>query len=388
MFSQDFIQLMDKIHKERYNVYSINIKAERQNNGFSTKATVTLEKGGNQISIESQSFDFIQYAMELRRSADIYGDVKFTRIKDSNKYYEDVRHLLDLDQRKVHNAWEDIRSGKFVFNYQPTKLVQEFLSNNRNVKKSKYLPLKKDYHYILALSLTEARKFLDLQNKLIQDKPNIQDLVKVGEEITKSFRTTGNALTDFQFYQSFISFDTEDLYKRIIQQTTVIEDTVQELIRREALPSNIAIPKIIDMYSRCLELSAPILNIIRIGLEIKNGIPSPVKNYSLTRNISSLTRDQNYGQCFTCLDPAIRHTDAHISYTISGEEVQLLNIRSKTPKLIKTYSFDEINKMTKALMYELLPAIFYTFSIREFAVFLLVLTSFEYKVLLLSIDNC
>ena len=387
MSSQDFIQLMDKIHKERYDVYSINLKAERQNGGFSTKATVTLEKGGKQISIESQSWDFIQYAIELRRSADIYGKVQFTRIKDLNKYYEDVNHLIDLDHRKVHNAWEDIRSGKFVFNYQPTKLVKEFLSNNRNVKKSTYLPLKKDYHHIFALSLTEARKFLNLQNKLIQNKPNIQDLVKAGEEITKSFRATGNALTDFQFYQSFVSFDTEDLYERIMAQTTVVEDTVQELIRRKTVPSNIAIPKIIDMYSRCLELSAPILNLIRIGLEIKNGIPSPSKNYSLTRNVSSLIGDQNYGQYFSCLDAAIRHTDAHISYKISGGDVQLLDIRSKKPKLIKTYTFDEIHKMTNALWYELLPAIFYIFSIREVAAFLLVLASFEYKVLLLSIDN-
>lgn len=51
MSSQDFIQLMDKIHKERYDVYSINIKAERQNGGFSTKATVTLEKGGTFSSV-------------------------------------------------------------------------------------------------------------------------------------------------------------------------------------------------------------------------------------------------------------------------------------------------------------------------------------------------
>lgn len=388
MSSQDFIQLMGKIHKERYDVYSINLKAERQNGGFSTKVTVTLEKGGKQISIESQSWDFIQYAIELRRSADIYGKVQFTRIKDLNKYYEDVNHLLDLDQRKVNNAWDDIRSGKFVFNYQPSKFVQEFLSNNRNVKKSTYLPLKIDYHHILALSLTQARKFLNLQKKLIQNKPNIQDLVKAGEEITKSFRATRNALTDFQFYQSFVSFDTEDLHKRIMEQTTVVEDTVQELIRRKTVPSNIAIPKIIDMYSRCLELSAPILNLIRIGLEIKNGIPSPIKNYSLTRNVSSLIGDQNYGQYFSCLDATIRHTDAHISYTISDGEVQLFDIRSKKPKLIKTYTFDEIHKMTNALWYELFPAIFYTFSIREFAAFLLVLTSFEYKVLLLSIDNC
>ena len=388
MSSQDFIQLMDKIHKEGYDIHSINIKAERQNDGFSTKATVTLEKGGKQISIESQSWDFIQYAMELRRSADIYGKVKFTRIRDSNKYYEDVKHLIDLDHRKVHNAWEDIRSGKFVFNYDPPKMVEEFLSNNKNVRKSTYLPLKKDYHHILALSLTKARKFSNLQNKLIQNNPNIQDLVKAGEEITKSFRPTGNALTDFQFYQSFLSFDIQDLNKRFTEQTTVIEDTIQELIRRKTIPSNIAIPKIMDIYRRCLELSAPMLNIIRIGLEIKNGVPSPIKNDSLTRNVSSLIGDQNYGQYFSCIDATIRHADAHISYKISGREVQLLDIRSKKPKVIKTYTFDEILKMTNALLYELLPAIFYTFLIREVAAFLLVLTSFEYKVLLLSIDNC
>ena len=388
MASLEFIELMEKIHKERYEIHSITINAERQNGGFSTKATVVLEKGGHQISIESQSWDFIQYAIELRRSADIYGKVKFTRVKDLNKYYEDVEYLADKDKQKVKDAWEDIRLGKFTFNYESLKLVEEFLSNNRNVKDTKYLPLKNDYHYILALALTEAREFLNLQNKLIQNKPNIQNFTNAGEEITKAFRSRGNALKDFQYYRSFVNFDVEDLNKRIIEQTKVIDDTIKELIRRKTVPSNIAIPKIMDIYSRCLELSAPILNLLRIGLELKNGISSPQKNYPLTRNVIILRGDPNYGHLFSCLDGTIRHSDAHISYGISGGEVHLLDIRSKKPKLIKTYTFDEIHKMTNSLLYELLPAIFYTLSIHEIAAFLVVLTSFEYKLLLLSIGNC
>lgn len=52
MASKEFTELMEKIHKERYEVRSITINAERQNGGFSTKATVVLEKGGSKKDTE------------------------------------------------------------------------------------------------------------------------------------------------------------------------------------------------------------------------------------------------------------------------------------------------------------------------------------------------
>ncbi|MDP6127928.1 MAG: hypothetical protein QF432_07260, partial [Dehalococcoidales bacterium] len=46
MASQDFINLMTKLHKERYDILSINTSGRRVGDGFSLDTTVALEKNG------------------------------------------------------------------------------------------------------------------------------------------------------------------------------------------------------------------------------------------------------------------------------------------------------------------------------------------------------
>ena len=46
MASQDFINLMTKLYKERYDILSINTVGRRVGDGFSLDTTVALEKNG------------------------------------------------------------------------------------------------------------------------------------------------------------------------------------------------------------------------------------------------------------------------------------------------------------------------------------------------------
>jgi len=63
----------------------------------------------------------------------------------------------------------------------------------------------------------------------------------------------------------------------------------------------------------------------------------------------------------------IRHADAHVAVELNKKEdkVNLLNVRGKKTKLIRTYTFEDITRMTSEVSQELFPAIFISLSLQE-----------------------
>ena len=55
MVSNDFKNIMQRIHKDKYTVSSTEIHAERRENEntFDTQATITLQKGGEKLVIQT-----------------------------------------------------------------------------------------------------------------------------------------------------------------------------------------------------------------------------------------------------------------------------------------------------------------------------------------------
>ena len=143
-----------------------------------------------------------------------------------------------------------------------------------------------------------------------------------------------------------------------------------------------------NIYSRCLELSAPVINLIRVGLEIKNGEISPERQYSISRNIRVLKLDSAYGTLFDCLDEMIRHSDAHASINIDNGTVHIMETRGHKTKILRTYTFEKIMEMVQGMEEELFPSLVSTLLIHEMAALDLVLVSTEYKHLLLALGNC
>jgi len=388
MASQDFIKLMTKLHDEKYKMLSKRIEYDGMSENPLLKVTVVLEKDGNQISIQSFEPDFLKYVVELRGVANTTGDPKFTKVKDLNRYNADVKHLIDEDRSKVKKAADEIISGQFKFIYNPGKMIYEFLKSERNLKNAYFLPLKTDYHHILAFSLLESKEALKGQEKLIKRYPGAKKYIDAIGKILIVLRPTKNGIKDYKFYKGFVDFDIDAWSKRIVTQLNIMDDTVKEFIRRGTIPGDIAIPRMMNIYSRCLELSVPVINLIRVGLDIKNGEKSPEKQYSLSRNIRILKSDLIYGALFDCLDEKIRHSDAHASIEIANGNVHILETRGHKPKTIKTYTFERIMTMISVMEEELFPSIVSTLLIHEMAALDLVLVSKEYKFLLLALGNC
>lgn len=389
MASQDFIDLMTKLHEERYDVLSIKINANRVGDSFSTVAAIVLEKGGEQIILQSSEIDFIKYLVELRGVVDIDGEYRFRRLKDLNQYPTDVEHLIDKDHGKLKKAAKEIVTGEFTFTYDEHKVIDEFLRSESNVKNEKFLRLKRDYHYILANSFLISEEMLRAHKRLKRKYPEAERIIQAVDTIMKSFWPTGNAIKDYKFYRSYLKFDIDGLSKRMSTELPVADDTIKEFIRRGEIDADIAIPKMMDIYGRFIELSAPMINLIRIGLELKRGNSSPNGEYKLGQNIKILKSDLDYGPLFGCLDEQIRHADAHVSRRIdkAARKVYLLDARGSREQIKGSYTFDEFTDMINLMQNQFFPAIFPTLILFDIAALDLLLVSPEYKQLLLAVGN-
>lgn len=389
MASQDFIDLMTKLHDERYDVISIKINAKKVRDSFPTVATIVLEKGGQQITLQSSEIDFIHYSFELRGVVDTDGEYRFRHLKDLNQYLTDVEHLVDKDHSKLKEAAKQIISGEFTFTYDAPKLIDELLTSGRNVKNEEFLPLKRDYHHILANAFLISEEMLKAQERLTRKYPEAERTIQAVDTIMKSFWPTGNAMKDYKFYRSFVKFDIGGLEKRISTELLVADDTIKEFIRRGKIDADIGIPKMMDIYGRSIELSAPVINLIRIGLEIKRGNSSPSGEYKLGQNIEILKSNPDYGPLFGCLDEQIRHADAHASRRIdkAARKVYLIDARRTRERIVRTYTFDEFTDMINVMQNQFFPPIFPTLILFDIATLDLLLVSAEYKHLLLAVGN-
>lgn len=94
MASSDFIELITKLHKERYSILSTKMEFKRIGTDSLATATVVMEKAGSQITMESSETDFFLYIVELRRIADADGEYKLIRVRDLNQYWADVEHSI------------------------------------------------------------------------------------------------------------------------------------------------------------------------------------------------------------------------------------------------------------------------------------------------------
>jgi hypothetical protein len=389
MASQDLIELTTKLYTEGYNLLSKKTEYRLEGTRPTLKVTVILEKDGKQLSISSSEVDFLKYATELRSVTSTTGEHRFARVRNPSQYNADLENLVDADRSRIKEATENIRSGKFTLKYNPSKLIDEFLKNERNVKDEKYLPLKKDYHYILASIVLTSGKLLKAHRQLMRKYPEARKVFEAIDAIMKGFWQTGNAVKDYRFYKRFVNFDMNTLAKRMSTQLPAMEDTVKDFLRRGDIDAYVAIPKMMNIYGRLMELLTPAINVIRIGLELRRGNTSPDKDYGLTRNIVVLKSDVDYGPLFGRLDEQIRHADAHASILIdkAAGKVQLIDTRSGKGRVVGEYTFDKFADAINVMQNEFFPIIYPTLMLFDIAALGLLLASREYKSLLLALGN-
>lgn len=388
MASKDLNELRNKLFNEKYEVLNISEDINMVNEPSNT-ATVVLKKGENKVTLKSSETDFFIYVTQLHVVVNGTGRETFAKVKDTGKYYSDMDYLIDIDHNKVKKARDEIISGQFKFGYDFSKLLDGFLKNPKGVGCQQYLSLKKDYHHILASSLLLSEQMLKIYHNLEKKYAEAKDIKLSIDTIMRSFLSTGSAIKDYIFYKNYLNFDINERANRASIQLHVINDTMKEFKKRQVIDAKIAIPRMMNLYTRLLEILEPLLNLTRIGLELRRGNPSPEKEYSLQKNIEILQADQEYGKMFNCLDPQIRHSDVHVSIRSIDKVSRLvyLDVLRKRDSLACVYTFDELTTKINVMLNKFYPAVFPTIILFDISILDVLLVSREYKLRLLALGN-
>jgi|GEM_PF-3443163 len=386
MTSSDLQKLTYMIFQEGWEVCSVHV--EVKSSGQMT-ASVVLQKDTAETTLESAEGDFTFYVLNFQNVVDTKGNGRLVRLKQSERYQAELMDLIDEDHSKIRKAINEITSGKYRINYSITKLILELLSDENLKDYKKYLPLKTDYHRNLAYMLILSQELNKLMNEYRVKLPGAEKLIKPLDTILMPFRIRENPLKDYIFYRSYLSLDISAWSTSLSNQLNVREDTLQELINRGSTPIDKAIPKIISIYHNCLNILEPYINLLRVGLELENGITAPGKKLPLANNIDILKSNQKYGHLFACLDEQIRHSHAHSSYEIDLKShiLRLMDFRSCPAKVTREYKFEDFVIIVQTMNYDFFPALVYVFYIHDMAMIDLILVSSEFKKLLATIGN-
>lgn len=274
MVSNDFKKILQKIYTDRYTVLNTKIHGERRESGFYTEATITLQKDSEKLVIQTSEPDCIIYIAQLRQILETDGDILLTSIKNPQQYDDDLIFLVDRDRKKLNNALGDLISKKFVFNHSPIKLIDDLLESRAKARKLdsvKYLPLLEDYFHILAYILSQSKELLKMHKK-IGDKFSIQELLEAMEWMFTGFSLrTKNPIKNYRYFKTCLSFESDILFEQLSSQGQITEDIISTSFSNgQKLNCKRDIPKLMDVYTRCLEPLRPLINLLRIGFELRN----------------------------------------------------------------------------------------------------------------------
>jgi len=392
MVSNDFKNIMQKIHKDKYTVSRTEIHFGRRENEntFDTQATITLQKGGERLVIQTSEPDCILYIVQLRQIIETNGDILLAPVTNPEQYNNDIVFLIDQDKKRLESALGDLISKKFVFSYNPIRLIDELLESRaktRMLDRVKYSPLLEDYFHILALILSQSEDLLRMHGK-VEEKFSIQALLHAMEWMYTGFSLrTKNPIKNYRYFKTCLSFDSDMLFEQLSSQGQITEDVIKTLINGQKLNYKRDIPKLMDIYTRCLEPLRPLINLLRIGLELRSGVQSPEKQSSLGQNIAVLKADNNYGSLFNCLDEQIRHGDAHSSTFVKGDVVEIRNGLTRKSKVIRTFKGFELANIILEMKQQFFPALMTATVLNDYGLLDQLLVSPEYKVLLATIGN-
>ena len=150
MASKDFRDLMDLLFnkKQRIEKFTVNF------NGDGTEQA-HISFIGAADTFSSKEPDVVNYAFHLRKTIDSDGNCELVAFKDLEQYYRDVDFLNDAERSKVQQAYRDLAEARYTFDFDPDKLIEEFLlSNNR--KSKKFSKLKSEHFHIAAHCMIAA----------------------------------------------------------------------------------------------------------------------------------------------------------------------------------------------------------------------------------------
>jgi len=381
--SKDYIQLRKRIGSDHT---PTEVKVTL---GEAEKATITLvPEKGKTIIFESSADDVILFCFSLKSLFDQRGNSLIGEVRDLNKFYDDVQTFIDLDNKKLHAARDEIVQGKVDIKYVPHLLLRQFLEEGSHRNHKPYLKLKEDYFCIKILQVEEMKMVYDGMLRIRKQQSLKTRIFDTTLDLFKyAFHKEPIFLKNYQLFQKFNKADVMDILISTGKDKDVTDNLFDMLHKRGGVPAEEGLSHVLSSYAGMAETINKLLNIIRGAIEIIEGISNPDANKGSEENWLIVKNNPKYSIIVEDFDPRIRHGKAHNNFTIDTEkEVVNFYKEGRIRELSVSYTFEQIRVMWHRI-HVILSALIIAVCLEQSTLTGVILNSPEYKLSLLRLGN-
>lgn len=391
MTSEDLKRFYELYFEKRFQIRGFSVEFS-SDVGYS--AEVEFFKNDTREVIRSDEEDFARVLLKFQKIVDMDGSQRFARIKESGKYFEAMRDFGEDRESKISKALEDLKTGKFPleggFWHRVDKALVKLLFERTSLDDSDILWLRANYFHIFAYYLAEAKGIAGFGKNELACKHKIsQQLATNAEKILSegflSQQESKNPVELYRKYRQFLPDSLEDHSERLAMQLAFLEDLRMMLNKAGSQKESVRILYVLEVYRRVYEMTFPILNLLRIALLLLKGEKSIKRDVSAD-TIICVINENGYGEFVNAFNPQIRHCESHLATRIrEGRRIVLLTKRQGLRRLpIHEFSYEEIVIQMKRLYDIVFPALYYTFTIFDGFLKIMLMNSYEYQLLLIS----
>lgn len=391
MTSQELREFLKLYYEQGYQIYSLQL-AGHKNGRVHSK--VQLFKNSEILTLESIELDFHRFLIQFKDIINQDGKRKIAKIKDTGAYYQAIQDLLDIEETKLRQAIKDNQDGKSSL--QPgfwdrldTALVKLLFERPRRDDPD-LIWLRKNHfqilaHYIVQKALLKKHQEEESFTKH-QDIPQICE--KVQSILTNGFllrKKYSNVLLAYKNYRNLLPDTLEDHTTRMAIQIIYRNDLLRMLKETGSKEKRVRILYILDMYRRYYELTRPILDLLRIAIQLFKGEKNPRPSFKDVDLVYFL-KTHDYRILTESFEPVIRHCESHLAtrFDESKETVRFTK-RKKLRRVTELeLTYDEMVNKMDYLKVVLLYALYYAFYDFDDMFKLILLPSVEYKQLLVT----
>jgi hypothetical protein len=350
---------------------------------------LNYREGTDQKLIASSENDFYKYISLFFPSIDSAGEHILRRYKSEDRYCDDLKFLHDESKQK--EAFEKVVKKQYIPNPKLEDEIKEFLLS-KNRSSSKFKSLKTEYYentaYLLLLLKHYAKKDQDLRS----ERPEYSKYCNLVEKILENaFLTDPNPIKNYLKYHNNIKLNTFDLINRINEQKAYyvfLHQIMSPHCPTETIDQfKNMVNGILDIYRRYSELAKPLINSLRIAIELGNGIPNPNKTKKYDENCSIVKKSGSYGLLVRDIEPIIRNSESHFNGEIVSDCLVITKEKDGKRTEVAKYKLNDISLKIFDLDKNLFPALGLGFVLTEMKLLTQVLQSEEYITILLGIGN-
>lgn len=392
MASEDFLLLTDMIYNKRWSIKEIR-HTFRKESGM--KSTIVLNKDSQTKTLQSSAEDFVRFALQHEAIVNAKGEGKLAKIRDSEKYWDDIEKLVDMDGGKVRAAVKSILAGEFKFAFDPYNGIRKILQERIPINDPDVRGVKAHFFETCAGVLIESRQFLRLWETPKKNNPKFARYATTYEEILRhGFLGQANRTNIIDAYKKYVEalhLDHEDLVRRVHEQGKYAEFLRKLLVSTTKVDLQNGGRAVLDAYWRLCEVCQPMLYAAYAATAFAENRTLSGERPSFEVLVKSLGDNPKTKTLIDCVEPVLRNSEAHCASSIvldSGQpRVIAYDCRSYPVREIKRFPLSEVESKVNCLAHSLLGALCMTLEIFEYAFLQLVLDSYEFKMRLVTLDQ-